>query len=207
MCQRWMHSGVIKHHCHSYWWSDMKRSAWGSKGSLDGKSWLYQKTTKSFHLFGHLTRALAVKVDAFFRCMLKLFLYQSSQRIVIFMWMLNCTWGNKGQEKFCFNHQQLWIRHLCIFHLFISYLCLGRRNNSISIFYTNIWTKQLTVVCFNTNTFFDQLVLINWRSKFYRTVWKKKVTYILLQNQKVFCVLITTNIHSSLLRQFCIYYK
>lgn len=91
---------------HSYRWSDMKRSAWGSKGSLDGSNSIWwdpalTKTTKLFHLSRLLTRALAVKGDAFITClhMLKLYLSQSSQCRFIFMWMLNCTWGNKSQEK------------------------------------------------------------------------------------------------------------
>lgn len=90
---------------HSHWWSDMKRSAWGSKGSLDGSKSVIKKkkkeTTKPFHLFGLVTWALAVKGDAFITClhMLKLFLFQSSQCVVNFTSMLNCTWGNKGQEK------------------------------------------------------------------------------------------------------------
>lgn len=90
----------------SYWWSDMKRSACGSKGSLDGidivgESQLYQKPQN--HLFGLLTRAPAVKGDAFITCLyVYLFLFQNSQSVVTFMWMLNCTWGNKGQEKWNF---------------------------------------------------------------------------------------------------------
>lgn len=57
----------------------------------------------------------------------------------VFMWMLNCTRGNKGQEKwslFCLKHQKLWIRQLYISYL-ASYLCSEqKRNDSISILRT-----------------------------------------------------------------------
>lgn len=177
-----MHSGVIKHHSlmavdltatGEVTWREVPevlKAVWTAATTLS-------KTTKPFRLFGLLTRALAVKGDAF---IIRLHYVKT---VLVSKFTMHCYFHvnaqlhlrKQGSRKV--THSALSISNFgsdrCIsFHFSFSYLYFGQRNNSISMLYTNsdTWTKRLTMVCFNTNTFFDRFVLINWRSKFYCTV-------------------------------------
>lgn len=131
MCHVWMHVMALKH---LWWlrWSDMKRSAWSSKGSSDdnsrasfiGKSKNIEAVSFVWTFDENASRLKVMPSFHFYICPSSAFFLMFTLCFV-FMWMLNCTRGNKGHEKwslFCLKHQKLWIRQLYISYL-ASYLC------------------------------------------------------------------------------------
>lgn len=154
MCHVWMHVMALKH---LWWlrWSDMKRSAWSSKGSSDdnsrasfiGKSKNIEAVSFVWTFDENASRLKVMPSFHFYICPSSAFFLMFTLCFV-FMWMLNCTRGNKGHEKwslFCLKHQKLWIRQLYISYL-ASYLCSEqKKETTVSRYYapaSTSWTKQ-----------------------------------------------------------------
>lgn len=200
-----MHSGVIKHHSdgcgpHSCWWSDMKRSAWGSKGSLDGSSsvirnhktislvWTFDRGASRWGwcLRYTSTYVKTVHYASLFSCECSIALEET--RV-------------KKSETFCFKHQQLWVRQLHIF--LFSYLDCGQRNNSILMLCTNsdTWTKQRYAL---TQTLFLTDLSSQPEDQSFTVLCRRKSYIYFTEKPKGFPCF---DILSLLLRKFCIYYK
>lgn len=169
---------------HSYWESDMNRSAWGSKGSWDGaggSSFGQEETVLNHNPHDHFIcldscsdqgDKAVKKGDAFIIRLHMLKLYLSSQCVDIFPVIAQLHLRKQGSRKV--KRSALSISNFaldgCISLCFISlhrlmaFQCCTQSNDT--------WTKQLTLDMLKQFNLFllTRLSSINWRSKFYCTV-------------------------------------
>lgn len=117
------------------------------------------ETTKLFRMSWLLTWALAVKGDAFITClhMLRLCLYGSSW--CIFYFHVNAQLHLRIQGSRKVKRSASGISRLHIFPLRSSYHHFEQIHNGIALLYStsDTWTKQLTILYFNKNTFLTSL--------------------------------------------------